>query len=208
MICEKCSNNYIVRYGSGRFCSRSCANSRVRTAESKKKTSATLMGHTNTPSHLYEKVCVVCKNSFEVSGRKKHRSTCSSACAKSRQIEVARSRGRNSAAKQQRRSKNEIAFADLCKSKFESVRLNEPIFNGWDADVILNNQKIAILWNGPWHYHKITEKHSLEQVQNRDRIKLAEIAKAGYKSYIIKDMGSHDIGFVNSEFEKFLRWIS
>lgn len=48
----------------------------------------------------------------------------------------------------------------------------------------------------------------LEHVQNRDRIKLTEINKAGYRAYVIKDMGSHNPEFVKEEFKKFLRWIS
>ena len=32
------------------------------------------------------------------------------------------------------------------------------IFNGWDADIILTDLKIAILWNGKWHYEKLTKK--------------------------------------------------
>lgn len=38
------------------------------------------------------------------------------------------------------------------------------MFNGWDADIIIEDLKIAILWNGKWHYEKITEKHSVSQV--------------------------------------------
>ena len=50
------------------------------------------------------------------------------------------------------------------------------------------------------------EGHSLEQVQNRDRIKIKEIKKAGYIPYIIKDMGSYDINKVNEEFTKFIEY--
>ena len=76
------------------------------------------------------------------------------------------------------------------------------MFNGWDADIILLEEKIAILWNGKWHYEKITKKHSVEQVQIRDRIKIDEILKSGFKPYIINDMGKYNKEFVNSEFEK------
>lgn len=104
-----------------------------------------------------------------------------------------------------RRSKNEIYFAKLCKEYFKNVKTNEKIFNGWDADVIIEDIKTAVLWNGRWHYEKIMEGHSLEQVQNRDRIKLNEIKKAGYTPYIIKDMGKHDPDFVKEKFEEFLK---
>lgn len=106
-----------------------------------------------------------------------------------------------------KRSKNEIYFGELCSNYFKKVLLNECIFNGWDADVIIEDIKVAILWNGKWHYEKIMKKHSLEQVKNRDKIKINEIKKAGYTPYIIKDMGKHNKEFVENEFEKFKRYV-
>lgn len=107
-----------------------------------------------------------------------------------------------------RRSKNEIHFADLCKENFANVETNKPIFNGWDADVILPNEKIAVLWNGKWHYEKITKKHSVNQVQNRDKIKLGEIVKARYTPYVIRDDGREDKLFVEMEFKKFQEFLA
>ncbi len=102
------------------------------------------------------------------------------------------------------RSKNEIYFAELCKAKFKNILTNKKMFNGWDADVIILDLKIAILWNGKWHYEKIMESHSLEQVQNRDRIKLKEIKRKDFIPYVIKDMGGFDKKFVEQEFQKFI----
>lgn len=115
-------------------------------------------------------------------------------------------RGRESGKKQNtnRRSKNEIHFAELCKSKFKVVLENPKMFNGWDADVVIEDLKIAVLRNGPWHYRKIKTNHSLGMVQNRDKIKIKEIEKAGYTPYIIRDDGNEDKKLVISEFEKFI----
>ena len=66
---------------------------------------------------------------------------------------------------------------DLVKEKFPLTLSNVPMFNGWDADVIIPELKIAVLWNGNWHHKKITKKHSVLQVQNRDRIKIKEIER-------------------------------
>jgi hypothetical protein len=88
------------------------------------------------------------------------------------------------------------------------VLSNEPIFNGWDADIIIEDYKIAVLWNGKWHYEKITKKHSVAQVQNRDKIKIKEIIKTGYTPYIIKDMGRENKEFVIEEFNKLTRHIT
>lgn len=102
-----------------------------------------------------------------------------------------------------RRSKNEKYFCELCENNFKNVLHNEPLFNGWDADVILLDYKIAVLWNGAWHYKKITKQHSVKQVQNRDKIKIEEIKKANFIPYIIKDMGKYNKHFVEKEFENF-----
>ena len=35
------------------------------------------------------------------------------------------------------------------------------MFNGWDADVILPDLKIAIMWNGIWHYKQVRKNHNV-----------------------------------------------
>ena len=42
-----------------------------------------------------------------------------------------------------------------------------------------------------------------EQVKNRDKIKIKEIADAGWVPYIIKDMGKFNKKFVRNKFEEF-----
>lgn len=150
------------------------------------------------------KNCLECKNDFSsINGRK----TCSDACKK---ISLQR-RGKNGGDKsiffQNSRSKNEIYFYELCEKKFSNVLNNKKMFNGWDADIILVDLKIAVLWNGVWHYKTITKKHSLLQVQNRDRIKMIEIEKCGFIPYVIKDMGKHDKKKVEMEFDIFCKWL-
>lgn len=110
-----------------------------------------------------------------------------------------------------RRSQNEAYFADLCLKEFKSVATNEAIFvskyGNWDADVIIHDHKIAVLWNGIWHYKQVREKHSVKQVQARDKIKMDVIVANGYIPYVIKDMGKHNKSFVESEFVKFKQYI-
>ena len=107
--------------------------------------------------------------------------------------------------KEIRRSKNEMLFCEYCEKHFNEVKHNESIFNGWDADVIIEDNKYAILWNGRWHYDELSKTTSLKQIQNRDKIKLKEIIKCGYKPYVIKDMGSYNPIFVKEQFDKFLK---
>ena len=169
----------------------------------------------NSDTHYYEgnrwrkyqiKVCAVCSDKFK--GRRGKKKCCSKKCAKMLQAQG----GRNSAEAQQRRSKNEILFSELCESEFQNVGLNEKCFvnkyGSWDADVILHDLKIAILWNGIHHYKKISKKHSLKQVKARDKIKLDTIIANGYVPYIIKDMGAYDPKFVDSQFKKLKQHIT
>ena len=81
-ICEKCSKQHDGKFGTGRFCSKSCANSRVRTTVTKKKISKALKG--NVPWNVgrlskYTKECVTCKKTFTIDGWSKKK-TCSDEC--------------------------------------------------------------------------------------------------------------------------------
>lgn len=115
--------------------------------------------------------------------------------------------GNKSVISQNRRSKNEIYFAELCKKHFTSIKTNEPQFNNWDADVIVEDFKIAVLWNGNWHYQSISKNISLAQVQARDKIKIKEIIKCGYSPYVIEDRGRYNPRFVEEQFNIFLKYI-
>lgn len=209
--CQKCGVSYTVKltehiYNTGkykRYCSRSCANGRVHTKDTKEKISKSCSKGVT----MYTKICPCCSNRYET--KKPRQTYCGRHCQYKtlNTSEKSRKGGRASINAQNRRSKNEIAFADLCKSHFDNVLLNEPVFNGWDADIIINDLKVAILWNGVWHYKKITEKHSISQIQNRDKIKLREIVNAGYVPYVIKDMGKYSIDKVNKEWSIFIEWL-
>lgn len=147
--------------------------------------------------------CIICnKNFYTYTDRK----TCSDECFKQTLVKG----GLKSANKQKktRRSKNEILMYEKCKNYFNTVLANENMFNGWDADIILPEYKIAILWNGAWHYREITNSTSLKQIQNRDKIKVKEIEQCGYYPYIIKDLGKFNKDKVDMEFEKLLNFLN
>lgn len=127
-------------------------------------------------------------------------------------IESSKKAGAASALVQQRRSKNEIYFAELCATRFSNIQCNEPVFidkrgDKWDADVIIHDIKVAVLWNGNWHYIQIAKDSSLEQIQNRDKIKLSVIKNNGYVPYVIEDRGKENKKFVEEQFEVFLNYI-
>jgi len=217
MKCKNCNINEAVKYSKyakGEFCSKICAASfstKEKRIEINKAVSKKMKGHNkNIPKAKIN--CLFCCKDVFVRLSRSGQKFCSKSCSKKHymsQGNIASELGKKSVTKQKetRRSKNEIYFGDLCINKFNTVLFNEPMFNGWDADVIIPELKIAVLWNGKWHYEKITDKHSVEQVQNRDRIKLLEIEKTGYKSYTIKDMGKWNKLFVEKEFKKFLAFL-
>lgn len=209
--CLTCKNILSYKHRKNKFCSRSCSavfNNTVRIVsnDQKSKTSNTLILYQTEKYLNNPNKCEVCNSPLGYTKRK--RKTCSEGCLKKQQSIAGSIGGRKSAQVQaeSRRSKNEILFAEKCIEYFDKVLTNEPIFNGWDADIIIEDLKVAILWNGKWHYEKITEKHSVKQVQNRDKIKVDEIEKYGYIPYIIKDMGKFSENKVNKEFNKFLKW--
>lgn len=97
-ICEKCGKEHDGKFGSGRFCSRSCANSRTHTQEIKDKISNSLKSKTKTPTkrelsvfynyktveqfpniNLPKHKCVICGSEFY---HLKPRKTCSNSCLK------------------------------------------------------------------------------------------------------------------------------
>jgi|688.fasta_scaffold237959_1 hypothetical protein len=197
------------------YCSSKCAHSRIRNESVKDKIS-------NSVKSYYDKVgrfeglvikCEGCQVDFFT--KKRTQRFCSRSCASkfNMSLDSRKERSRLRMMKtleslsQKRRSKNEIMFFELCISEFSNVKHNESIFDGWDADVILMDEKVAVLWNGKWHYEKITERHSVSQVQNRDRLKMKAMTKIGWTPYVIKDMGRHNRTFVKTEFEKFKQWL-
>lgn len=210
--CERCGKIMTEYFGSGRFCSKACANAHDYSDETRKKIGISLSNSDKNYSKLLKKYneevyyknpnkCIVCGNILEYN--KRSSKTCCKECYIRYDREIQK---RINPVK---RSKNEILFCNLCEEFFgkENILNNEKLFNGWDADIIIPKLKIAILWNGPWHYIKVTEKHNLEQVINRDKIKLNEIKKNNYIPYIIKDMGSENFEKVKLEFGLFLDYL-
>lgn len=183
-ICPKCFSNHSKN---GLFCSRSCANSRgKRTEDFKNKVRKKLLGRKKEvkyfkPRHIV--YCFICGKSIETT--KIVRMTCkSSDCIRKSQSLS----GRISANKRVKRSKDEMKLFELIKNKIPTALSNQIIVDGWDCDIAIQELKLAILWNGPWHYRDMKMKnHSLKQVQNRDKIKISLFEKEGWKTLIFRD---------------------
>ena len=134
--CEKCGKPVYEKFGSGRFCSKSCANSRIQTDKINEKRSKTLKARFNQNSKVFN-TCIVCGNEFELQrnsrGRLLRRKTCSNECyTYLNKTYMASLAGKMSAYAQsnRRRSKNEVYFYELCKNYFNVVKCNELMFNG------------------------------------------------------------------------------
>lgn len=210
--CKKCNSKYSVVLSEGnlkkgtykKYCSRNCSNGHIVSSETKLKISNTIKSKlkNNKKSYFHTCRCIVCDNIFKFKHKRK---TCSDTCKIISIRNGGRKGGLISAKKMNLRSKNEIEFAQLCKNYFSNIITNEPIFNGWDADVIIPELKIAVLWNGPYHYKQIKKGQSLKQVQNRDEIKINEIIKFGYVPVIIKDESKFSRKYVLTKFNEFVK---
>jgi RNase P/RNase MRP subunit p29 len=211
LVCIKCGESYVTdkKYKKN-YCSIKCSKTRNFTTETKNKISNTLKEKN---IKVNNSTCQCCGKNYYVRPSKINTTKyCSRECCNnSKNYKEMASKGGLASAKIQseiKRSKNEIYFSELCIKHFKNVKTNENLFNGWDADVIIEDIKCAVLWNGKWHYEKITKKHSVLQVQNRDEIKIKEIVNCGYQPYIIKDMGKYKRKFVEEQFRSFLNYIT
>lgn len=195
--CRNCNASIPYAQRNNTFCGSSCAatfnnKGRIVSAETIQQTNETK--RKNKHKHNYYRLygennpnykdgssssnqCVICgKNS---GGRK----TCSEYCLFERRSIVAR----QNVSKIPNRSFDEIKLFELCATTFNCLA-NHMIDSGWDADIVLPDHKIAILWNGPWHYKdmKMTN-HSLIQVQTRDRIKTELFESLGWTVLVYED---------------------
>lgn len=216
--CKKCGRKESIQVFEGSsppdqfYCSMKCSKSRDHSEETVEKIrkSVQLFFEKEGRTARRERTCSHCGSLF--STEKKTQIYCSRSCSSKGSMSSMEARERSRTRmlktleelKEKKRSKNEILFYQMCADHFEDVRHNEALFDGWDADVLLMNEKVAVLWNGKWHYEKLTKNHSVQQVQNRDQIKIKKITEAGWAPYVIKDMGRYNGAFVQEEFERFL----
>ena len=190
-VCPKCN---ITHQKSGKFCSPSCANSRgPRTEEFKNAVRAKLAGVPTGKKGItlvdrIEKQCLHCNGIFlttekELNYRK------NMTCGNKECIKAAcREAGKRSASNRKTRSADEVKLYEYCVSEFPKSESNLIIADGWDADIVIPDHKIAILWNGPWHYKDMKMKnHSLAQVQTRDKIKTKLFESLGWTVIVYED---------------------
>lgn len=198
-LCKKCNKEIEFRFRKNLYCSRSCANSRVNTEETNTKRKSSLKSYYKKIGRcqkFYTITCSFCGCRFERNKKPNSKSgiyccksdSCKAKLLKQTSAKGASKGGKASAAKRVKRSKQEIELYNMLSKHFKNIGNNVPIANGWDADILLYDYKIAILWNGPWHYREMGfGNHSLNQVVNRDCIKIQEFETIGWKCLIYQD---------------------
>jgi len=226
------------KVGIPRFCSRSCANSRNFNNASKNKTSITLLKkYLNDNNVFYEenssiedlklqtkmvsnelkiqkrnsleenkRICIKCGSIFYKDDYSLKRSIYPGLCKECALKEA----GHKSAAVRKKTSRSEDYFKNLCIEYGLDIECNSPIFNGYDADIIIPLYKLAIHWNGPWHYEGLIKNlkgYSWKQTENRDLYKYSVIEGLGYKNYIIKYIDRFDKDKIKIEFDKLISYI-
>ena len=203
-------------------CSKLCANkiNTYRSQEAKNKISASLKKaydkklqkaeHKVLSRGCYKiahikNTCIVCSKEFF---RNRDKKTCSNECY----FIVRQNAGKKGGSKtsslefhKRNRSSNEKMFFAKIKEIYPDAIANKRLFDGWDADVIIPSQKLAIHWNGVWHYKSVMGNELLERVQQKDKLRYEAIEKHGYKNYIIQDMGPMNSNKVEKEYVDFLQ---
>ena len=194
--CEKCENLIEFKNRKNSHCSRSCANSHKNSSETNQKISTSLTRFHASSKQSYTIFCSFCSQPQTRRKKPNNKSnlySCKEKACKTRlMLSIAKmgasKGGKASAAKTIKRSKQEIELYNLLSMHFPNIRHNEQTANGWDADILLPDYKIAILWNGPWHYREMGfAKHSLKKVVNRDCIKIQEFENIGWIIKLYQD---------------------
>ena len=219
--CEYCNEPLLHYYGSGRFCNAQCArafSTRNNRNEISQKVKSTFQKKQLAAIKQYNLIpnrCVICNQPIIYENR--DRKTCNNPVCVRTINAINGSKGGHkggirSATVQNRRSTHEIEFCTLCENHFgkDKVLHNIRMFDDWDADVIIPEYRLAILWDGPWHFRKVTESHKLAQVQQRDRNRIQAIIACNYIPYIIQDNTDrvYNRNFVQDEFNQLLQFIA
>lgn len=203
-LCVECNTPIPYDKRHNKTCSRLCSalqgnkNREKRSSISRKNSSIALKKfyHDNPKPkinfQIIDRECSVCSKTFtpivDKKGKDRGNKTCSKECLTISNKINGSINGRKSSKVRQLRSKKEIELSDLCKSYYSNVLSNHIIADNWDADIVLPDHKVAILWNGPWHYRDMNIKGvSLSQIQNRDRIKTALFSSLGWSVIAFRD---------------------
>ncbi len=213
-------NSEIVENGNV-FCSQSCSCKHrnkitVRTEKSKQKTAKSLLSYHNKRGRKYKTdklgnrigYCKICNK--KIKSKRNSPKICKNLnCIKECGRISAKSGWLNNKRTKTKRSKSECLLSDKLKIIFPDLTCNTFMFSGgFDADIVIPSLKLAIHWNGPWHYRPIISTEHFDKIRLRDIRRYKSIELDGYKNYIIKDeTGIFNSKFVEIEYEKLINFI-
>lgn len=218
--CPKCGTIHVKK---GKFCCRSCANGRIHSEETKKKTSNSVKNSEKFKSAIRKMVidgkyalkrksnkvakikidrkkrvnikCINCNNEFAVKPfQVGNRKFCNGTC---RNIF-------NNKLIQGHRSKAEILLEKALIENFPLVDISfndRKILGGLELDVFIQSLNVAIEWNGIFHIKNI--RGNLETVQKKDKIKLDRCNELGIELFVIEDPTSNP-KFVTKKIEEII----
>lgn len=218
---DKCNKEHDGSFGSGRFCRRACANSRVKSESDKLKISAGVRnseafkvsvlklpkkirkmwrdGKYNSRSEKLIKVvkwkCPVCDSIIMLNPSvARERKYCSGRCRN--KVNNKFQNGSRSYAERYLEEKLSESFPSL-KIEFNN---REVLSGNKELDVYIPSLNFAIEWNGIYHYREVN-KESLVKVKKRDFDKKKECKRGGILLYVIKDLTSSK-KFIREETDK------
>ena len=215
LICKNCNNEFKTKHKEQKFCGLKCSaqynhvnniHSKNTYSEMGKKSTAMRDANRTLRKDIY-KICLYCGKTFN--NKPKEQKYCNIECSRTHNIILMRNG--TIQMNTNNRGKGEIYFAELCIKYFgeDDILCNEKIFkdkNGglWDADIIIKSLKLAILYDGIFHFKQVKKGMNLNQIKSRDRIKRRVISDNGYKYYTVKDLGRFNKNFVINEFNLFI----
>lgn len=197
MICENCQVEYFVKFGSGRFCSRSCSNgfaSKSNNEARKKKIAVSL-----TKNEIFAvKKCLNCEKEFSVTKKRRNSVYCNGSCRSLHQgknvSETAREKLRQSALKRHKikdgigfvsRDKFYSSYPELLTEQFltkKKVRFEREVRIGkWFADFKIDNHILEI--DG--------QQHLLPERKLKDAEKDKDFGRAGLSVTRVPWTGNH-----------------
>ena len=221
--CEKCGKLVTEKYGSGRFCSRKCANSRIHNNEQKSNISKGVIKHYKSigkPISSDEKICPICGKKYYTNNK-----TCSKECGQKHRIQITgiknETRVKLSQQVQKRIKEGKHTgwttrnIESYPEKFFKKVLENNNIKYEFNKPIIKN--ELGINENGCYFLDFALEnnidleidgkQHKLKERLEHDKIRDERLKNKGWKVYRIswKSLPKYNT-YIENEIKNFIKW--